>query len=90
MRQLPTQSENPKGLHQRYIVSKVSGEPVDPVAEYFVLRVDKHGKDLRHVNACRCAILMYATKIEPYLPELAADIFARYNQSVLLPKKPSF
>jgi hypothetical protein len=79
---IPTQTENPKGLHQRYIVSKVSGEPVDPRAEYFVLRVDEHGSDSRHVNACRIAVLAYAHEIEHYLPELASDLFQRYNQAI--------
>lgn len=87
MNKIPTPIKNPKGLHRRYIVSKVSGESIDPRAEYFVLRVDRHGGDLRHVNACRRAILMYATEIEHYLPELAADIYRRYNQSVIAPKK---
>lgn len=37
---IPTQEENPKGLHQRYVVSKTNGEPVDETAEYFILRLD--------------------------------------------------
>jgi hypothetical protein len=84
---LPTQTQNPKGLHQRYIVSKTSGEPVDPRAEYFILRLDRHGKDLAHINACRKAVLMYAYEMEHILPELSADIYRRYNRSVLPPKK---
>jgi len=42
---IPTQEENPKGLHQRYIVSKTNGEPIDEKAEYFILRVDLNGSD---------------------------------------------
>jgi hypothetical protein len=79
---IPSQADNPTGLHQRYIVAKASGEQVDPRAEYFVLRVDEHGDDHRHINACRKAVLMYATEIEHYLPQLAAELYARYNQSV--------
>lgn len=83
MSKIPSASENPKGLHHRYVVaSKVSGEAVDPRAEYFVLRVDKYGDDPRHINCCRAAILVYAKEIEPFMPELAADIFERYSQVV--------
>lgn len=82
MKPIPSQSENPSGLHQRYVVTKSNGEPVDPLAEYFVLRLDPHGKDKRHINACRLAVLAYANEVEHFLPELAADLLARYNQSV--------
>jgi len=34
---IPTKEQNPKGLHQRYVVSKMSGEPIDAMAEYFIL-----------------------------------------------------
>lgn len=87
MSKIPTQNQNPKGLYRRYVVSKVSGEPVDPLAEYFVLRLDPHGSDLAHINACRRAVLMYATEIESTIPELAADLYARYNQSVFSPNE---
>lgn len=86
MSNIPSRIENPKGLHCRYIVTKASGKPIDWRAEYFVLRLDEHGSDPRHINACRKAVLMYTTEIESFLPELAADIYRRYNQSVLPPK----
>jgi len=79
---IPTREENPNGLHSRYYVSKVSGEPVDEDAEYFVLRLDKGGSDLLHVDACRCAIMTYASVIEKTQPELAKDLKIRYSHRV--------
>jgi hypothetical protein len=32
--------ENPKGLYNKYIIQKADGTPVDPIAEYFTLRMD--------------------------------------------------
>lgn len=80
---IPTQSENPKGLHQRYYIAKVNedgkGEyPVDPNAEYFVMRLDEGGKDRNHVAACRIGIHAYADAIESFIPELAKDLRERY------------
>jgi hypothetical protein len=76
---IPTQQENPKGLHRRYIISKADGTPVDENAEYFVLRLDDFGKDPVHVEAGRCAILKYADAISRHLPELAVDLRERYG-----------
>jgi hypothetical protein len=76
---IPTIEENPKGLYQRYIVSKTSGKPVDENAEYFVLRLDKNGKDPKHVKACRKAVLKYAEEIADHLPELSKDLIERYG-----------
>jgi hypothetical protein len=45
MQILPTESDNPKGLHQRYEVPKADGSPVDEDAVYFVLRLDSGGSD---------------------------------------------
>ena len=30
---IPTQKENPKGLYQRYTISKTDGSPMDPNAD---------------------------------------------------------
>ena len=30
----------PKGLYKKYIITKANGEPIDPEAQYFVLRID--------------------------------------------------
>lgn len=79
MNEIKTQQENPKGLHQRYIVSKSNGNPVDPNAEYFVLRVDLNGSDSKHIEACRKAVITYAKNIREHLPKLAQDLIERYG-----------
>lgn len=75
---LPTAEENPKGAHQKYMIAKVNGSPIDDGAEYFVLRLDD-GADLAHALACRRALSVYADAIEFELPELARDLRARYE-----------
>ncbi len=87
------QTQNPRGLHAKYLIQKIvpnpaydewgfepqfKTKPVDPEAEYFVLRLDDNGSDLKHIEACREAVLCYAEKIKNHLPELAEDIFKRY------------
>ena len=57
---IPEAAANPSGLHQRYRVTKANGEPVDPMATYFVLRLDGHGRDWHHIRACRRAAEEYA------------------------------
>lgn len=79
MSKLPLQSENPNGLYGRYIVEKVSGEPVDEDAEYFLLRLDKNGSDPKHIAACRKAIMTYANEIKTHLPKLSQDLIERYS-----------
>lgn len=76
---LPSMEENPDGLHQRYHVIKANGQPTDPQAEYFVLRLDDGGKDPNHVAACRKAVLAYAKAIKKYIPKLASDLEERYK-----------
>ena len=61
--QLPTIEANPTGLHQRYTVTKSNGEPVDPNAVYFVLRLDSGGRDWPHIGACREAAKAYADAV---------------------------
>jgi hypothetical protein len=91
MNKIPTQLENPKGLHQRYYIQKVNplgyfqdGEmvkeliPVDENSEYFVMRLDEGGKDPEHIKACRIGVNAYADAIEHHLPELAKDLRERY------------
>jgi hypothetical protein len=94
---IPTQTESPKGLHQRYHIEKVVKNPdfgkisasvystpeyitvpTDEGAEYFVMRLDTGGSDLKHISACRLGINAYADAIEPHLPELAKDLRERY------------
>lgn len=52
---LPTKSENPDGLHQRYIVVNADGTPVPHDAIFFVLRLDNAAKNTVNVAACRSA-----------------------------------
>lgn len=90
--EIPSIEQNPKGLHKRYVLCKIVGlkregffdqenlitEPVDPAAEYFVLRLDLKGKDINHIKACRIGIHAYAGAIEATIPELAKDLRERY------------
>lgn len=94
MSQIPTQIENPKGLHKRYYIQKIVLEntsfmgfpddgierlkPIDPGAEYFVIRLDEGGKDIEHIKACRIGINAYADAIQHHLPDLANDLKKRY------------
>lgn len=55
-----SQEINPKGLHQKYIVAHADGSPVDPMATYFVLRLDHFGRDGQHTAASRAAARAYA------------------------------
>ncbi len=89
---IPTQGENPKGLHARYYIQKIvradgafdDGDsnykliPVDECSEYFVMRLDEGGKDLKHIAACRIGINAYADAIADHLPELSKDLKTRY------------
>lgn len=76
---LPTAAENPGGLHQRYIVLKADGSPVDPEAVYFVLRldVDQTGQSENRI-ASRYAALAYAYMVKRNgnlkLKEVADDL----------------
>jgi hypothetical protein len=72
-----------RGLYRKYIIQKADGSPVDPTAEYFVLRLDVNGKDPQHIRACRTAVLAYASKIADHLPQLAADLRTRYGSPFL-------
>jgi len=57
---------------------KLVKKPVDKDAEYFVMRLDKGGKDINHIKACRIGVHAYANAIEPFIPELAKDLRERY------------
>ena len=67
-----------QGIINKYIITKVNGEPVDPRAEYFVLRLDQHQNDKLHQKACVDAVLTYADKIKDHLPELAEELYDKY------------
>lgn len=66
MNAIPKQEENPQGLHQRYVISKANREPVDPMATYFVLRLDGFGRDGMHIRACRAAARAYADSVQSF------------------------
>ncbi len=68
-----------KGLYNRYHIAKANGKPVDPNAEYFVLRLDENGSDPKHIAACRKAVLVYADEIKDLLPALAKDLMDKYS-----------
>ena len=61
------EEQRPKGLYKKYIIAKSSGEPVDPAAEYFVLRIDT---DVWARQALRC----YAHFISESNPILAREL----------------
>jgi hypothetical protein len=65
------------GLLPRYKVTKTDGTPVDPRAEYFILRYDDYGSDPKHIEACRKALAVYAEEIKEHLPLLSADLNQR-------------
>jgi hypothetical protein len=76
----PNLDENRKrGVYTKYNITKADGSPVDPGADYFVLRLDQNpGGDAKHVEACRVAILAYAEAVKDHLPVLAAEIVDRF------------
>jgi hypothetical protein len=82
MKKIPFRSQNPKGLHRRYYIEKVDPDGIpmrcDENAEYFVLRLDKAGRDSEHVKAGRIGVHAYADAIAHHLPQLAADLKERY------------
>lgn len=55
-------------LYNKYQITKVSGEPVNPDAQYFVLRIDTD-------PAARVALLAYATEIEDTEPVFARQLY---------------
>jgi hypothetical protein len=65
--------EVPDDCRRRFVY-----KDVDEKAEYFVLRLDEGGSDLKHIAACRIAIHAYADAIEPHIPQLAKDLKERY------------
>jgi len=54
-------------LYNKYTITKTDGSPVDPEAQYFVLRIDTD-------VAARYAVLHYASYIGGRDPEFADDL----------------
>ena len=79
---IPEKTENPEGLHRKFNVTKADGSPVDPGAEYFLLRLDEDA-DPKYREASKLAILTFAGAIETTIPKLAADIRERYGFQTL-------
>lgn len=76
---IPNRDENPNGFHSKYNISKLNGKPLDPRAEFFILRLDEHSSDQVHILACRNAVLAYADSIAATKPAMALDLYGRYN-----------
>ena len=55
-------------LFPKYNVTKNDGSPVDPNAQYFVLRIDTD-------PAARKAVLRYSSYISPIDPEFAEQLY---------------
>lgn len=65
-------------LINKYTVAHTDGSPIDPQAEYFVLRIDAAQQDTDHYNACLLALQQYANDIKKTQPVLADDLNTRY------------
>lgn len=61
---------DPQGLFKKYIISKADKSPVDPNADYFVLRLDKDPAAVK-------AVLEYARNCDNSM--LAQEIIDRYK-----------
>lgn len=77
--EIPSEIDNPNGLHCKYVVRKSDGSVSDPRAIYFVLRLDSFGKDEKHIEACRFAARNYANYIlmnqdAPHLNQMAMEL----------------
>lgn len=65
-----------KGLYPKYIIAKADGSPVDPNADYFVLRLDTD-------QAARGAARNYANRIMGDNPVLAQELRDRADKHAL-------
>ena len=62
-----------KGLYNKYTITKTDGTPVDPNADYFVLRLDTD-------KFARSAMRFYAMAIQQDNPTLSKEILEKCNQ----------
>jgi len=62
-----------KGLYNKYIVLKSDKTPIDPNADYFLLRLDTD-------EDARCALRFYANRIENENPVLAKELRDRCDK----------
>lgn len=63
------------GFHQKYIISKTNGNPIDPEAEYFLLRFDKDPHALK-------ALYAYAKSVQSDNPQLYEDLMLRVDRHI--------
>lgn len=68
-----------EGLYGKYIITKTSGEPVEPQAQYFVLRIDTD-------QHARKALIAYARSVGMENPLLAGDLI-KWLDNVALVKE---
>lgn len=69
------------GYEKKYIITKSNGEPTNPNADYFILRLDKD-------PCARIALLAYANSVRNYNREFAEDldnILTKYEEQGLKP-----
>ncbi len=79
---IPTKDESPAGFHQKYIITKVDGKPIDPGAVYFALRLDFGGDDITHIRACREALWTYITTTTgTHLSALASSLIRMLDET---------
>ncbi len=64
-------SDKDKGWYRKYVIAKANGSPIDPEADYFVLRLDTD-------PAARAAAREYATNCGNH--QLRVDLFGRCQQ----------
>ena len=80
MAPVPPAGQLPPRPHERSVLRPAIGEPVDPEAIYFVLRLDSEGDDFQHIAACRAAARKYIERIEqlrtPWLQQTAQELRA--------------
>lgn len=83
---LPSQVENPKGLHEKFHMQKIIGyiknkpmySDIGVGEDYFVLRLDEDQHNKEHLEACRLAVASYANSIERTHPKVALEMRQRY------------
>jgi effector-binding domain-containing protein len=71
---LPAEANNPNGLYRKYTITKTDGSQCDPKAKYFVLRLDRNGKDDGHIEACRAAACAYIHNAPEHMRQAASEL----------------
>lgn len=61
-------------IRRKYDIRKADGSPVDPTAEYFVLRIDRDENDEPRDPHAHAALHAYADSVEVENPEFANDL----------------